>query len=100
MFGDNDLFVKLCCEAKQMGINIILDGVFSHTGSDSIYFNKDGTYPAIGACQSPDSPYYSWYRFAEYPHRYDCWWGIDTLPNINELDRLTWILLFMGRIVF
>jgi len=86
MFGDNELFSKLCAEAKQMGINIILDGVFSHTGSDSIYFNKEGSYPGIGAYQSQESPYFNWYRFTEHPYRYDCWWGIDTLPNVNELD--------------
>lgn len=97
MFGDNDLFVRLCSEARQMGINIILDGVFSHTGSDSIYFNKEGTYPTVGAYQSPDSPYYSWYRFAEYPHRYDCWWGIDTLPNVNELDPSYMDFIIYGK---
>ncbi|MFV9509700.1 glycoside hydrolase family 13 protein [Tepidibacillus sp. LV47] len=86
MFGDEEIFRDLVNEAKKIGISIILDGVFSHTGSDSIYFNKEGTYPSIGAYQSQNSPYYSWYRFYEFPHRYDCWWGIDSLPNVNELD--------------
>ncbi|MBM7854150.1 4-alpha-glucanotransferase [Desulfohalotomaculum tongense] len=86
MFGDNMLFKELCSKAKEMGISIILDGVFSHTGSDSIYFNKEGTYPEIGAYQSKESPYYSWYKFYDWPHRYECWWGIDTLPNVNEMD--------------
>lgn len=86
MYGDNDLFIELCQKAKEMGIYIILDGVFSHTGSDSIYFNKEGSYPGLGAYQSKDSPYYSWYTFYEYPDHYDCWWGIDTLPNVNELE--------------
>ena len=45
MYGDNELFKKLCTAAKELGIYIILDGVFSHTGSDSIYFNKYGHYP-------------------------------------------------------
>ena len=95
MLGDNGLFAELCAEAKKMGINIILDGVFSHTGSDSIYFNKEGTYPGKGACQSQDSPYFSWYRFSQHPHNYDCWWGIDTLPNVNELD-----LSYMDFIIY
>lgn len=86
MFGDNHLFNKLCAEAEKMGISIILDGVFSHTGSDSIYFNKEGSYPSLGAYQSKESPYYPWYRFYEYPEKYECWWGIDTLPNVNELE--------------
>jgi len=86
MLGDNELFRRLCREAKNLGMNIILDGVFSHTGSDSIYFNKMGNYPSLGAYQSEDSPYRNWYRFSEYPDSYDSWWGIDTLPNVNELE--------------
>lgn len=86
MFGDNEIFKKLCKKAKEMGIYIILDGVFSHTGSDSIYFNKEGNYPSLGAYQSPDSPYYSWYSFQRHCDEYHCWWGIDTLPNVNEMD--------------
>jgi 4-alpha-glucanotransferase len=86
MFGDNEIFASLCEVAEAMGINIILDGVFSHTGSDSIYFNKEGTYGELGASQSVDSPYYSWYRFSRYPDEYESWWGIDTLPNVNELE--------------
>lgn len=84
MFGDNALFAALCAQASERGIAVILDGVFSHTGSDSIYFNQDGTYTGTGACQSPASPYYSWYKFSEYPDKYECWWGIDNLPNVNE----------------
>ena len=86
MFGDNQLFADLCDAARELGISIILDGVFSHTGSDSIYFNKDGKYPSIGAYQSKDSPYYSWYRFKHFPNDYETWWGIETLPNVNELE--------------
>lgn len=86
MLGDNEEFAELCDTAKEMGIYIILDGVFSHTGSDSIYFNRDEHYPNAGAYQSPQSPYYKWYRFYEYPNKYECWWGIDTLPNVEELE--------------
>ncbi len=86
MFGDNEIFETLCQIAKGMGISIILDGVFSHTGNDSIYFNKKGKYPQLGAYQSPESPYYSWYRFREYPHKYECWWDAEELPNVNEME--------------
>ena len=86
MFGSNDIFRELCEKARQMGIAIILDGVFSHTGSDSIYFNKEGSYPDPGACQSPESPYYSWYHFKKYPDEYESWWCVDALPNVNELE--------------
>ena len=86
MYGDQDAFQTLCEEGKKLGISVILDGVFSHTGSNSIYFNREGTYSSLGAYQSTDSPYYSWYRFDRHPENYDCWWGIDTMPNINETD--------------
>ena len=55
LLGTNEEFARLCAEAKQQGISIILDGVFSHTGSDSIYFNRECRYPVCGACNSPDS---------------------------------------------
>ena len=86
MFGDNTQFAELCREAKAAGIAVLLDGVFSHTGSDSVYFNREGTYPAPGAYQSQASPYYAWYRFSQHPDRYDCWWGVDALPNVNEME--------------
>ncbi len=86
LLGTEQDFRELCTEAKQAGIRIILDGVFNHTGSDSLYFNKQGRYPGKGAYQSKDSPYFSWYRFTEYPDFYECWWGIDTLPHVNETD--------------
>ena len=86
IFGNNELFQELCAKAAAMGIAVILDGVFSHTGSDSMYFNSAGTYPTVGAYQSKSSPYYSWYRFHCWPDEYESWWGISTLPNVEELD--------------
>ena len=82
--GTEDEFRKLCKAAKSLGIRIILDGVFSHTGADSLYFNKFGHYKSTGAYQSKESPYYDWYRFKEYPDTYECWWGVDDLPNVEE----------------
>lgn len=86
LLGDENIFKELCERAKSFGMKIILDGVFNHTGSDSKYFNKNGFYDTIGAYQSQNSPYYDWYIFERYPDKYDCWWGIETLPAINELS--------------
>jgi glycosidase len=77
-------FKSLCKKATGMGIRIILDGVFSHTGSDSIYFNRESNYKVIGAANSPESPYYPWYTFEHYPDKYRCWWGFTSLPEVNE----------------
>lgn len=87
LLGTNEDFAKLCGRAKEMDIAIILDGVFSHTGSDSIYFNREGRYPSLGAYQSEFSPYRRWYDFnACYPCGYRSWWGFETLPEVNEND--------------
>ena len=67
-----------------MGIKIILDGVYNHTGDDSIYFNKYKNYDSVGAYNSKKSKYYKWYNFINYPDKYDSWWGIDILPEINK----------------
>lgn len=82
--GTNDEFAAFCQAAKAAGIRIILDGVFSHTGADSMYFNKFGHYDSVGAYQSKESPYYDWYRFTDYPTQYESWWGVMDLPNVEE----------------
>jgi len=86
MFGTEEDFIALCEKAAKKGIRIVLDGVFNHTGSDSKYFNKQGKYPTLGAYQSKESPYYDWYDFKSHPDKYTCWWGIKTLPHVNELS--------------
>lgn len=87
LLGTEDDFRSLCREAEQRGIRVLLDGVFNHTGSDSVYFNREGRYDTLGAYQSTDSPYLDWYSFEQWPDRYDCWWGFLTLPNFNEESR-------------
>ena len=83
-FGTEADFAELCERAGALGIRVILDGVFSHTGSDSLYFNRDGNYGPGGAYNDPDSPYAAWYRFREWPDDYESWWGFKTLPNVHE----------------
>ncbi len=85
--GNEEDFQNLVQAAKNQGIRLILDGVFNHTGDNSVYFNKYGNYPSLGAYQSKDSPYYSWYSFQEFPDKYSSWWGIDILPEVNENSR-------------
>ena len=87
MLGTEDDFRELCMEANRRGMRIILDGVFSHTGDQSRYFNVDGWYPELGAAQSMDSPYYEWYKFNKWPDEYTAWWGIPTLPDTIEENQ-------------
>ncbi len=86
LLGTEKDLESLIKAAEKRGISLILDGVFSHTGDDSIYFNKYNRYSSLGAAQSKDSPYYNWYSFSEYPDKYSAWWGIKTLPETNEND--------------
>lgn len=86
MFGDEDIFKELIEKANSKGISIILDGVFSHTGADSVYFNRFDNYDSKGAYRNEDSPYRSWYNFDDSKEGYECWWGVKDLPNVNELD--------------
>lgn len=84
VLGNEQDLRDLCDAARRVGIRVMLDGVFSHTGSDSIYFNRYGHYDSVGAYQSKESPYYSWYQFVDHPNSYESWWGFDTLPNVWE----------------
>ena len=84
--GTNEIFKTFVNKCKELGIKVILDGVFSHTGADSIYFNKYGNYDSNGAYNSTLSPYYDWYNFTEYPNEYESWWGFKNLPNVNETN--------------
>ena len=88
MLGTNEQFQALCQQAHALGMRVLLDGVFNHTGFVSRYFNGDGSYqgPVPGAAQSRQSPYYPWYNFSHWPNRYDSWWGIYSLPAVNESD--------------
>lgn len=86
MLGTNADFVNLCREARKLGIHVVLDGVFSHTGSNSLYFDREGTFGGKGAYADPDSPFRKWYHFYEYPNRYNSWWGFDTLPTVNKME--------------
>ena len=85
MLGTEAEFSALCDAAHARGIRVILDGVYSHTGSNSLYFNKNKTFSGLGAYNSQQSPYYNWYTFHNWPHHYRSWWDFDTLPTVNKM---------------
>ena len=86
MLGTEADFRAMCEAAHAHGIRVILDGVFSHTGADSLYFDKNRNFGGKGAYCDSDSPYRSWYTFQQYPHVYDSWWGFETLPTVRKMD--------------
>ena len=84
ILGTTEDFIQLAEAAKKRGMHVMLDGVFSHTGADSQYFNRFGRYESVGAYQSPDSPYADWFTFEEFPDKYKSWWGFYTLPAVDK----------------
>lgn len=116
VLGNEKDFKELTAAAKNAGIRLILDGVFSHTGSDSIYFDKYGNYrnsinshflsnssaadadnENTGAYGNPHSRFRSWYNFNSVQEcGYDCWWGVEDLPEVNETEP-TYIDFICGK---
>jgi len=93
MLGGNEAFKMFSEQIHANGIPFLLDGVFSHTGADSRYFNKYMRYPELGAYQTAQgkgsSKFSSWYTFFQDQAghlSYDSWWGFSDLPNVNEND--------------
>ncbi len=96
-FGDQSTFISLTQELHARGMHLVLDGVFNHTSSDSIYFDRYGRYPQVGACESLTSPYRGWYYFREVTPgtgtcageggtksaTYESWFGYDSLPKLR-----------------
>jgi len=88
LLGSEGDFKHLCEQAHARNMKIILDGVFSHTGKKSIYFEQ--------AQLSQQSPYYEWYDFTQWPDEYASWWGIDILPELRE-DHPAVLAFFTGE---
>ncbi|MBN2547606.1 MAG: glycoside hydrolase family 13 protein [Anaerolineales bacterium] len=79
-FGALSDFQALVAAAEAHNIEIILDGVFNHTSSDSMYFDRYfrydssgnlispsgiGTDDDSGGCEAAAAPFYSWFYFPD-----------------------------------
>ena len=85
LLGTEEDFDRLISEAGKLGIGIILDGVFNHTGADSKYFNRFNRYSEPGAYQRKGQ-YADWFTFHD-DGGYDCWWGMTCVPTINKRSQ-------------
>ncbi len=87
--GSNEDLKLLCDAAHKLGMKVILDAVFNHTGNDSKYFNEFGNYPTIGAYQSKDSKYFPFYRkhYVDGKMYFDYWWGIKNEPVCDGTNK-------------
>jgi cyclomaltodextrinase / maltogenic alpha-amylase / neopullulanase len=92
MLGTEDDFEELIREVHARDMKIVLDAVFNHCSSDSIYFDITGKQSAVtgvpGASQSKTSPYYRWFRFKEWPADYDGWYGFGFMPEFVECPEM------------
>lgn len=87
-FGGDEAFCALLESAHAAGMRVILDGVFNHTGDDSIYFDRYERYGG-GAWGDSSSPYRKWFFFRDGQKdddRYASWWGIPILPKLNTAE--------------
>src|SRR5579875_2242294 len=87
--GGNAAFASLSTELQRRGMNVILDGVWNHASSDSLYFNRYSRFPNVGACQSLASPWRSYFHFNDNnvpctSADYSGWDGLDSLPAYNH----------------
>ncbi|MDT2674112.1 glycoside hydrolase family 13 protein [Enterococcus dongliensis] len=85
VLGTEEDFRELIAALHEAGIAVVLDGVFSHVGKNSRYFNLSGLYgKSTGAARNPQSPYYEWFTFNHYPDDYKAWWGVTDLPEVRK----------------
>ncbi len=99
MFGGDEALQALFRQAAELGIGVILDGVFNHVGDDSIYFDHFGKYGGKGAYYGKKSPYYDWFSFIDFPDKYEAWWGIGNLPRVNRTPSFRKLIYGKGGVV-
>ncbi|MDX1995950.1 MAG: glycoside hydrolase family 13 protein, partial [bacterium] len=95
--GTLEDFQGLVSEAEARGMRIILDGVFNHLSSDSLFFDRYNRYETDGACESVESEYRNWFIFAPAEGTqpspcmgddgnvyYVSWAGFDSIPQVDN----------------
>jgi cyclomaltodextrinase / maltogenic alpha-amylase / neopullulanase len=92
MLGDEADFDQLIAAAHDRDMTIVLDAVFNHCSSDSVYFDITGKHTEAtgipGASQSKQSPYYRWFKFDHWPDQYDGWIGLGFMPEFVECPEM------------
>ena len=84
--GKDEDLKELCDKAHSMGMHIVLDGVFNHTGNDSKYFNEFNTFPELGAFQSKESKYFPFYGY--WDNHFWHWWGQSNMPKCDGTSKV------------
>jgi glycosidase len=81
----------LTADAEVLGMHVVLDGVFNHVSSESPFFDRSARFDEVGACESADSDWATWFTFSPGPpakcfdgQTYTDWFGFDTLAVLAE----------------
>ncbi len=87
-FGGDDALAELTRDAHEQGIRVVLDISINHTGSNHLWFNKDGVFfpKTVGAYNNPESPERSFYYFNE-DGSYHGWYGNAHMPTLNYTSQ-------------
>ncbi|HVX44748.1 MAG TPA: alpha-amylase family glycosyl hydrolase [Mycobacteriales bacterium] len=101
-FGGDAALRTLLDKAHARHMRVILDLPYDPTSSDSPYFDRYHHFGTVGACESTESPYRSWFTFHDLPAgqdgpcagstsgvraTYDSWGGTaDALPLLRKAD--------------
>ncbi|HKG13075.1 MAG TPA: alpha-amylase family glycosyl hydrolase, partial [Pyrinomonadaceae bacterium] len=99
--GGDAALASLASEAERRGMRLIFDGVFNHSSSDSVYFDRFQRYASDGGCESLSSPYRTWYTFfnSNVPCTYAdyaSWFGFDSLPTFVKSNGSVRDFFFRG----
>lgn len=91
-FGTDADFRTLAEQAARRNMRVILDTSLNHTGIDSVYFDRHGNHPGVGALEGgqlqPESPWFSWYKL-DVDNPEQPWTGWSGSRDLPELDKLS-----------
>ena len=80
-FGGDAALLRLRQTTRRLGMRLILDGVFNHSGDSHGWFDRHRRGEG-GACHHPDSRWREWYSFSPEGQALD-WLGYASLPKLD-----------------
>ncbi|UKG75645.1 maltodextrin glucosidase [Serratia marcescens] len=94
-FGGNAALQRLRVSTHKVGMKLVLDGVFNHTGDSHPWFDRHRQ-GENGACHHPDSPYRGWFNFYPDGRALD-WKGNASLPKLNFAEPQVAEAIYRGE---
>ena len=75
LLGGNKALSSLVTAAHSMGLKVMGDLTANHSGNKHEWF--------VAAYKNPAAKESEFYYFSERNTKYDCWWGVESLPKFN-----------------